>query len=113
MYQYRATVVRIIDGDTYVVDFDLGFRAWLRDQEIRLAHANSPEKNTAEGRYAAQWVAMAMPVGSPVVVNTIKPTGDKEKYGRWLAAITLPGDIDLATSMIFNGQAVPYEGGPR
>jgi endonuclease YncB( thermonuclease family) len=54
-----------------------------------------------------------MPVGTAVVINTVKAGGDKEKFGRWLARVTLPGGVDLATAMIAAGHAVPYEGGAR
>ena len=29
MYEYRCTVVKIVDGDTVDVDIDLGFGVWL------------------------------------------------------------------------------------
>ena len=36
MYEYKATIVRVVDGDTVDVDIDLGFDVWLRSQRIRL-----------------------------------------------------------------------------
>ena len=113
MYQYRATVTAIHDADTYTLDIDLGLEAWLHNQKLRLAHANAPELPTPAGKAALVWVQHLMPVGTAVVIDTIKAQGDKEKYGRWLAQVTLPDGTDLADTMIAVGQVVPYEGGPR
>jgi micrococcal nuclease len=113
MYQYRATVTAIHDGDTYTLDIDLGLNVHLTDQKLRLAHANAPELPTPEGQAARLWVAATMPINTIVTIDTIKATGEKEKFGRWLAQVTLPDGTDLATTMIAAGHAVPYEGGAR
>ena len=36
MYEYKATIIRVVDGDTVDVDIDLGFDVGLRSQRIRL-----------------------------------------------------------------------------
>ncbi len=36
MYEYKAIVVKVVDGDTVDVDIDLGFNVWLKKQRIRL-----------------------------------------------------------------------------
>ena len=43
MYEYRAFVRKIYDGDTITVDIDLGFDVVLKDQKIRLVRINAPE----------------------------------------------------------------------
>ena len=43
MYEYRAFVRRVYDGDTVTVDIDLGFDVVLRNQKIRLVRINAPE----------------------------------------------------------------------
>ncbi len=113
MYEYRARVAAIHDGDTFTLDFDLGLYVFLVSQKLRLAHANAPELPTDAGKAALRWVQEVMPVGTSVTVVTSKVEGDKEKYGRWLAQVTLPDGRDLAGALIAAGQAVPYEGGPR
>ena len=42
MYEYRCTVVKIIDGDTVDVDIDLGFGVWLKKERIRLMVLTHP-----------------------------------------------------------------------
>ena len=46
MYEYKATIKKIVDGDTCDVDIDLGFDVWLRDQRIRLHGIDTPECRT-------------------------------------------------------------------
>ena len=36
MHEYRATMLRVVDGDTVDVDIDLGFGVWLRKQRITI-----------------------------------------------------------------------------
>lgn len=36
MYEYRAIVTDIYDGDTITVDIDLGFHAWQKNMKLRL-----------------------------------------------------------------------------
>ena len=48
MYEYRASLVKIIDGDTIDVDIDLGFDVVLKKQRIRLYGINTPESRTRD-----------------------------------------------------------------
>ena len=48
MYEYRATVISVYDGDTITVDIDLGFGIVLRKQKLRLYGLNTPEVRGAE-----------------------------------------------------------------
>ena len=48
MYEYRCTVVKIIDGDTVDVDIDLGFGIWMHKERIRLAGIDTPESRTRD-----------------------------------------------------------------
>ena len=48
MYQYKAEIIAVIDGDTIEVDFDLGFGVWLRKQRIRLEGIDTPESRTTD-----------------------------------------------------------------
>lgn len=110
MYQYRAVVTDVHDGDTFTLTLDLGFYVAMSVQKLRLAHVNAPELATPAGKVARQWVVDHMPVGTVVTVDTVKAEGEKEKFGRWLAMVTLPDGTDLGTALVAAGQAVPYEG---
>ena len=53
MYEYKATIVRVVDGDTVDVDIDLGFDTWLHNQRIRLYGIDTPECRTRNKREKA------------------------------------------------------------
>ena len=48
MYQYKAIITKVIDGDTVDVDIDLGFDVWLKNQRIRLYGIDTPESRTSD-----------------------------------------------------------------
>lgn len=39
----QVEIQKVIDGDTYVVDIDLGLSVWVRGERIRLYGVNTPE----------------------------------------------------------------------
>jgi endonuclease YncB( thermonuclease family) len=113
-YTYPCTVDRVIDGDTIVVLADVGFRVFMK-QPIRVYGINAPETSTPEGKIAHAAVALRLLPGTPLIVRTHSPNANAgyEKYGRWLADVTLDDGTDFAAWMISNGYAVPYTGGAR
>jgi micrococcal nuclease len=111
MYNYNANVLEVIDGDTIKLNIDLGFDIW-HIINVRLNGINCAEKNTDLGKKAKDFVCTKLlPVGTMVNVTTYKP----EKYGRMLADIKLPSDVDtLNKILVDNNLAVAYDGhGPR
>ena len=48
MYQYKVTVVKVVDGDTVDVDIDLGFSTVLRKQRVRMVGIDTPESRTKD-----------------------------------------------------------------
>ena len=48
MYEYPATINRVVDGDTIDVDIDLGFSIILKKQRVRLLGINAPESRTRD-----------------------------------------------------------------
>lgn len=82
-YVRNAVVIRIIDGDTIVIDIDLGDDVWRR-RTVRLVRINAPELNTEAGKRAASFVATYLPKGTELVVQTTKT---HERYGRMLAEV--------------------------
>lgn len=117
MYEYRAKIIRVIDGDTVEADLDLGCDVHV-NLGLRLVGINAPEHGSAQGDAATEAmrrIIAAYAVDGLLVVRTVKD--QTEKYGRYLA--TLVGwhengeEADLNQRMIELGHAVPYFGGPR
>lgn len=110
MYSYAAAITRVIDGDTVVLDIDLGFRIH-HEVTARLDGIDAPELRTAEGKLAK--IALAGMVGGKTLrVDTILDR--TEKYGRTLAVLFLEDGVTTANqAMVDAGHARPYSGGPR
>ena len=114
MYQYRAKVVKPVDGDSFYVDLDLGCNVTLTRREIRLLGGDCPEVHgpTKEAGLAATAFTNALIVGQPLIINTVKsPRSDDDKpddFRRLLASVTLPDGSDLGTRLVEAGHAVPF-----
>jgi micrococcal nuclease len=109
MYEYKATVVRIVDGDTVLLDLDLGFYMVAR-MSCRLAGLNSIELNQPGGSAAKSYLASLLPVGSELIVNSVKP----DKYAGRFDAYLTRGGTDINARMIADGYAAKWDGhGPR
>ena len=81
-YTYRATLQRVIDGDTLWVNIDCGFDIWT-DQRLRLRGIDTPEMDTPEGQRARRFVEAALRKCSVLGITTTKP----DKYDRYLADV--------------------------
>jgi len=89
-YAYDAYVVRVIDGDTLVVDIDLGLWTWSKGIKLRMARINMPELSTHDGFIAKCWLEKYVLNRSRVLLQTLKTKDNKEredKYGRLLAEV--------------------------
>ncbi|WP_420408723.1 thermonuclease family protein [Hoeflea sp.] len=113
LYQYKAEIVRVIDGDTVVADIDLGFNTWRRDEHLRLYGIDTPErrKATMDGWRAAKAALAQRIEGRELIICTIKnKRGDEDvgKYGRYLVKI-YDGEDLVNDWMLEQGLAVVYE----
>jgi micrococcal nuclease len=105
MYEYKASVVRIVDGDTVLLDLDLGFYMLAR-MSCRLAGLNCIELNQPGGSAAKTYLASLLPLDAEVVVKSVKP----DKYaGRFDAVLTLKG-VNINNQMIADGYAAKWDG---
>ena len=115
MYEYKAVVVKVIDGDTVDVDIDLGFNVWLTKQRIRLYGIDTPESRTRDkvekifGNLAKSKVLDFCPIGSNIVLQT-KTDGSRGKYGRILGELVTLDGINVNTFLVENNYAVTYFG---
>lgn len=109
MYQYNATLLNIIDGDTLDMDIDMGFNVRIK-QRLRLIGINTPELNSKdqaareEAFKAKQFVQASLTIGGSYVIKTHK--GDK--YGRLLAELYLTPSETLNDLLLQSKLAVLY-----
>jgi micrococcal nuclease len=109
LYEYKATLLAVVDGDTIDVDIDLGLDVHIRGR-VRLNGCDAPEKRTPEGMaaltFTRAWLATA---AQPFIIRTHK----REKFGRYLADV-LDEERDLVADLIAAGHAKPWDGqGPK
>ncbi len=122
MYEYRATIIKVIDGDTVDVDIDLGFDIVIKDERVRIAGIDTPESRTRdleEKKFGlAAKARVKQLLGKNCVLQTqINKNGEdmKGKFGRILGDFnvydTNTDSWKLLTSILISeGHAVPYHG---
>jgi len=119
-YTYQGYLVRVIDGDSIVIDVP-AWPAPFRPARVRIDGVNSPESRRGVGgaeceiernlgKQVSAWLRQKLPKGSAV---TLVWEGKREKYGRLLGRIIMPDGQDAAAAIVKAGYAVSYDGGRR
>jgi micrococcal nuclease len=126
MYEYKAIVNRVVDGDTIDVTIDLGFSVWKK-MRVRMEGINTPESRTRDleekkrGLAAKDRLKEILEFNNSKCVLKVSGVG---KYGRALATVLveslspLNGEdgitlIDVNKQLIEEGHAIEYYGGKR
>ena len=116
MYEYKAKVVKIVDGDTVDVDIDLGFGVTLKDERVRIMGIDTPESRTSDkvekvfGLAAKERVKQIIEKDTVLKTFAAKDGEDmKGKFGRILGDFII-GDKMLTEILIEEGHAVKYFG---
>jgi endonuclease YncB( thermonuclease family) len=101
-FTYRGTVTHVVDGDTLDVRLTSG-----KTERIRLIGIDTPERGVC---YFSQATARARQLAmSKQVVLRGDPTQDiRDRYGRLLAYVWLPGGKDLGYQLVAGGFAKVY-----
>ena len=118
MYEYKAKLIKVVDGDTVDVDIDLGFGVWLKDERVRIMGIDTPESRTRDQVEKLFGLAAKERVQELLAQNVVLKTfaakdGEdmKGKFGRILGDFYVSPDKKLLTEvMIEEGHAVPYHG---
>lgn len=126
MYEYKAVVERVVDGDTIDVIIDLGFKTWKKVR-VRMEGINTPESRTRDleekkrGLAAKDRLVEILELNNNKCVLHVSGVG---KFGRAIAnvfvtslspthddsSLTL---INVNQQLITEGHAVSYDGGKR
>jgi micrococcal nuclease len=111
MYEYECKIVRVIDGDSIVLDISLGFGLWIHGESIRLFGVDCPEcrsrdlEEKAAGLAAKRFVERFLQVGETYTLNT----QGKGKFGRYLG--TISNETETVNKALINEHlAVVYYG---
>ena len=107
--RFPAELVRVVDGDTFDLDVDLGFNLKTR-KRFRLRGVNCPESRGTEkpaGLLCAEYVEFLLSEYDQLMIRTFK----SDSFGRWLFDIELsPRGELLSESLCELGYALPWEG---
>ena len=113
MYNYKARVLNIVDGDTLDILIDLGFNITIKER-VRLYGVDTPESRTRnleekkKGLAAKQFVKDWLDDAEVEIT-----TEEKGKFGRYLAIIYVPGvnaKVNFNKMLITEGHAREYFG---
>ncbi len=111
IYQYRARVVSVYDGDTLRADVDLGFFTWIKNEQFRLARLDTPEvrgDERADGLIARDRLRDLV-LDQDVIIETEK----KGKFGRYIAEVFLEADdgslVNVNDVLLDEGLATPTD----
>ena len=120
MYEYRAKVVKVVDGDTVDVDIDLGFGVWLKDERVRIMGIDTPESRTRDKTEKVFGLAakarLKELLGKQTILKTQVGKGGEDmkgKFGRILGDFIAPDGRLVTEIMIEEGHCVPYFGGSK
>ena len=116
LYEYKVEIVRVIDGDTVVLDIDLGCGVWLKGEHCRLYGINAPEKRRptyALGIEAKTHLCELLDKYKDDPGIYIRTHKDKRgKYGRFIIELMVDPSIgdtfSLNQIMIKDGHAIAY-----
>lgn len=109
MFEYTCTVMRVVDGDTLMLDIDVGFRMHYQSK-CRLARVNAPEMLEFGGVQARLFVESELAKAAKLVVTSKR----LDKYGRVLGevrftrAVEPDAWVNLSDLLLSTGHGVPY-----
>lgn len=104
MYEYKAFIYNVVDGDTVDAEVDLGFQITMK-MRLRLFDIDAPEKfgPSKEAGMAAKAFIYDLIYGKEVIIRTEKDRSDS--FGRYLATVFL-GDLNINEHMVATGHAI-------
>jgi micrococcal nuclease len=111
IYEYRATLSRVVDGDTIYLNVQLGFKLTM-EVEFRLLGLNTPE---VVGPQKVAGLAAKAELERLLRSGPLRVVSDKsEKYGRWLATIYVKqpdgSELNVNDALLTGGFAKIYSG---
>ena len=117
MYEYKAKLIRVVDGDTIDAEIDLGFKVYIKER-IRFAGIDTPESRTRHKHEKSWGLAAKCRVkdllGQEDAEFTLTTELQKKgKFGRILGSVILTDGTSLSEILLDEKLAIPYEGGNK
>jgi len=100
MYEYRAKLIRCVDGDTADFLVDLGFKVF-KEIRTRFLGVDTPERGHADFNIAKNKLQLLLENQKDEEDWIVIKTGKTGKYGRWL--------VDIQNVNITMAERWPYE----
>lgn len=113
MYEYKAVITNVVDGDTFDMDIDLGFNIHIHER-VRLLDIDTPEKFGKEKELGliVKEYATYLFRDMKVVIRSEKAdvAANTDSFGRWLVRVIYDGeDIrDIYNSLGINKKCDNY-----
>lgn len=113
MYQYKAKILEVIDGDTLKIELSLGFNIYHK-VSLRLVEINAPEVRTLNEevkKYGLRAKEKLQEYVSnndgEVIVSTLKPDS-RDAYGRVLGTLYKEGQSLTASEFMLANKYAWY-----
>ena len=120
MWEYRAKILKVIDGDTVDVDIDIGFGMWIHNERVRIMGIDTPESRTSndiEKKFglAAKERLKELLRETAILKTQVSKKGEdmKGKFGRILGDFKTEDGRICAKILCEEGHAVTYFGGAK
>ena len=119
MYQYKAKLIKVVDGDTVDALIDCGFSTFKKER-VRLYGINAPESRTRDKKEKKRGLASKARLKELIkegknefIVETM--IDKKGKYGRLLGELFRDVDTERSYNdmLVSEGHATEYFGGSR
>jgi micrococcal nuclease len=109
MYNYKAKIVRVVDGDTVDAIIDLGFKVQIKER-LRLYGINTPETRTRDKEEKKRGLAAKAFVEKRILNREVfvDVSQGEGKFGRYLAIIYYNGTTNLNKELVEKGYAKSY-----
>lgn len=105
----KAELKRVIDGDTIVVDLQLGLGVALNDQYIRFYGIDAWETRGEEGEKGLEAKEyLEERLSKENIEIEIRLEWGKGKYGRWFGIVHVDG-VDINAELMEKGHAEKYQ----
>jgi endonuclease YncB( thermonuclease family) len=101
-FTLKGAVTEVVDGDTLRVRLASG-----KSERVRLIGIDAAERGTCFAAQAAQRVRQ-LALSQPVVLRGDRTQDTRDRYGRLLAYVWIPGGRDLGYQLVAGGFAKVY-----